>query len=119
MSNQLRPQPASMRIIGPRSNSKFPAGSTTVGSTKRLGRLRGGPCKHLLSHSAESAEKGYQSCHVEPFSHLLHPLSSASGSLGLFQLTPPHIAVVSTAVVSIAAAFTVVASTVVYVPEWR
>src|SRR5213083_293358 len=50
-----------MRIIGPRSNSKFPAGSTTVGSTKRLGRLRGGPCKHLLSHSAESGEKGYQS----------------------------------------------------------
>jgi hypothetical protein len=82
-------------------------------------RACGDPCKRLLSHSAESAEKGYQSCHVEPFSHLLHPLSLASGSLGLFQLTPPHIAVVSTAAVSIAVAFTAVASTVVYAREWR
>src|SRR5882762_8925254 len=83
-----------------------------------------GPCKRLLSQSAESPEKGYQSCHVEPFSRLLHPLSSVSGSLRLFQLTPLHIALVSTVVALTVAAFTVVAfivaaSTAVYAPEWR
>jgi hypothetical protein len=55
---------------------------------------------------------------------LLHPLSSVSGSLRLFQLMPLHIALVSTVVALTVAAFTVVAfivaaSTVVYAPEWR
>jgi hypothetical protein len=78
----------------------------------------------FLAIPLNQLKKGYQSCHVEPFSHLLHPLSSVSGSLGPFQLTPPHIALasiaaVSTAAVSIAGAFTVVATTVVYAREWR
>ncbi len=78
----------------------------------------------LASASAQSVKKEYQSCHVESFSRLPHPQSSASGSLGRFQLTPPRIALVSIVVVppaavSIAVAFTVVATTVVYAREWR
>ena len=78
----------------------------------------------LASASAQSVKKEYQSCHVESLSRLPHPQSSASGSLGRFQLTPPHIALVSLAVASTAAAFTVVAftvvaTTVVYALEWR
>ena len=41
------------------------------------------------------------------------------GWLGLFRLTPPHIALVSIGVGSTAAASTVVATTVVYAREWR
>src|SRR5258708_37799105 len=51
-----------------------------------------GPLHTPFSQSAESPEKGYQSCHVEPFARLLRPLSSVLGSLRLFHLTPPHIA---------------------------
>jgi len=39
--------------------------------------------------------------------------------LGRYQLTPPHIALVSIAVGFTVAAFTVVASTGVYAREWR
>ena len=63
---------------------------------------------------SECRSEGNSSCHDEPFSHLLHPLSSVSDWLGPFRLTPLHIALVS-----IAAAFTVVATTVVYAREWR
>ena len=50
---------------------------------------------------------------------LLQPPSSVSEWLGLFRLTPPHIALVSIGVGSTAAASTVVATTVVYAREWR
>jgi hypothetical protein len=63
---------------------------------------------------SECRSEGNSSCHDEPFSHLLHPLSSVSDWLGPFRLTPPHIALVS-----IAVAFTAVATTVVYAREWR
>ena len=73
---------------------------------------------------SECRSEGNPSCHDEPFSHLLHPLSSVLGCWGPFQLTPPHIALVSiavalTAAVSIAVEFTVVATTVVFAREWR
>ena len=68
---------------------------------------------------SECRSEGNSSCHDEPFSHLLHPLSSVSDWLGPFRLTPPHIALVSIAVAFTAAAFTVVATTVVYAREWR
>jgi len=73
----------------------------------------------LASASAQSVKKEYQSCHVESLSRLPHPQSSASGSLGRFQLTPPHIGPVYTAVVFIAVAFTVVATTAACAQEWR
>jgi hypothetical protein len=68
---------------------------------------------------SECRSEGNSSCHDEPFSHLLHPLSSVSDWLELFRLTRPHIALVSIAVASTAAAFTGVATTVVYAREWR
>jgi hypothetical protein len=68
---------------------------------------------------SECRSEGNSSCHDEPFSHLLHPLSSVSDWLGPFRLTPPHIALVSIAVAFTAVAFTVVATTVVYAREWR
>jgi hypothetical protein len=64
--------------------------------------------------------KGNQTCHVEPLFRSLHPLSSVSDLLRLFQLMPRHIIAVASIVVgSIVVAFTVVATTVVYVLEWR
>jgi hypothetical protein len=74
---------------------------------------------HNAFFPLNQVKKEYQSCHVESFSHLPHPLSLASGSLGRFQLTPPHIAPVYTAVVFIAVAFTVVATTAACAQEWR
>jgi hypothetical protein len=58
-----------------------------------------------------------QSCRVEPFFRSLHPLSWVSDLLGLFQLTPPPI--IEEVLASIAEAFTGVAFTAVYAPEWR
>jgi hypothetical protein len=66
--------------------------------------------------------KEIKPCHVEPSFRSLHPLSSASQVLRLFQLTPPHIEEVALR----APAFTMVASIAgaciavqPYAVEWR